>query len=42
LQGRNTANKVVIFDKGNHQKGQYVNVLVDNCTTATLTGTVVI
>jgi len=41
LQGRNTANKVVIFDKGNHQKGQYVNVLVEDCTTATLTGTVV-
>lgn len=41
LQGRNTANKVVIFPRGNHQKGQYVNVLVENCTTATLTGTVV-
>ena len=41
LQGRNTANKVVIFPKGNHQKGQYVNVLVEDCTTATLTGTVV-
>jgi len=41
LQGRNTANKVVIFPKGNHQKGQYVNVLVENCTTATLTGKVV-
>jgi tRNA-2-methylthio-N6-dimethylallyladenosine synthase len=41
LQGRNTANKVVIFPKGNHEKGQYVNVLVENCTTATLTGTAV-
>lgn len=41
LQGRNTANKVIIFPKGNHQKGQYVNVLVEDCTTATLTGTVV-
>ncbi len=41
LQGRNTANKVIIFPKGNHKKGQYVNVLVDDCTTATLTGSVV-
>lgn len=41
LQGRNTANKVIIFPKGNHQKGQYVNVLVKDCTTATLTGIVV-
>lgn len=38
LQGRNTANKVVVFPKENFQKGQYVNVLVDNCTGATLVG----
>ncbi|PIQ49369.1 MAG: tRNA (N6-isopentenyl adenosine(37)-C2)-methylthiotransferase MiaB [Cytophagales bacterium CG12_big_fil_rev_8_21_14_0_65_40_12] len=41
LQGRNTANKVVIFDRGSHKKGDYVNVLVHDCTTATLFGEVV-
>ncbi len=41
LQGRNSANKVVVFSKGNHQKGQYVHVLVRDCTTATLIGEVV-
>lgn len=38
LQGRNTANKVVVFPKENFQKGQYVNVLVEDCTAATLIG----
>ncbi|MFM7430787.1 MAG: tRNA (N6-isopentenyl adenosine(37)-C2)-methylthiotransferase MiaB, partial [Flammeovirgaceae bacterium] len=32
LQGRNTANKVVIFPKENKTKGEYVNVLVESCT----------
>jgi tRNA-2-methylthio-N6-dimethylallyladenosine synthase len=45
LQGRNTANKVVVFPKQafgkNFAKGQYVNVLVENCTGATLMGNVV-
>jgi tRNA-2-methylthio-N6-dimethylallyladenosine synthase len=41
LQGRNTANKVVVFPKENHQKGEYVHVLVTDCTTATLIGEVV-
>lgn len=41
LQGRNTANKVIIFPRGNHQKGDYVNVLVNDCTAATLFGEVV-
>lgn len=41
LQGRNTANKVVIFPKKQFKKGQYVNVLVDDCTTATLMGNAV-
>ncbi len=41
LQGRNTANKVVIFPRGNFKKGQYVNVLIEDCTTATLFGKVV-
>jgi tRNA-2-methylthio-N6-dimethylallyladenosine synthase len=38
LQGRNTANKVVVFPKENFKKGQYVNVLVEECTAATLIG----
>ncbi|MCS6820457.1 MAG: tRNA (N6-isopentenyl adenosine(37)-C2)-methylthiotransferase MiaB [Microscillaceae bacterium] len=38
LMGRNTANKVVIFPRKNYQKGQYVNVLVESCTGATLFG----
>ena len=38
LQGRNTANKVVVFPKRNYKKGQYANVLVTECTTATLKG----
>ncbi|KYG82729.1 tRNA (N6-isopentenyl adenosine(37)-C2)-methylthiotransferase MiaB [Roseivirga echinicomitans] len=38
LSGRNTANKVVIFPKKNFKKGDYVNVFVDDCTTATLLG----
>ncbi|UII31555.1 tRNA (N6-isopentenyl adenosine(37)-C2)-methylthiotransferase MiaB [Fulvivirga ulvae] len=41
LQGRNSANKVVIFPKKHYQKGQYVNVLVDRCTPATLFGNIV-
>jgi tRNA-2-methylthio-N6-dimethylallyladenosine synthase len=41
LQGRNTANKVVVFPKQNFQKGQYVNVLVRECSSATLIGEVV-
>ncbi|MDN5213842.1 tRNA (N6-isopentenyl adenosine(37)-C2)-methylthiotransferase MiaB [Fulvivirgaceae bacterium BMA12] len=41
LQGRNTANKVVLFPRENYQKGQYVNVLVEACTAATLKGKVV-
>jgi tRNA-2-methylthio-N6-dimethylallyladenosine synthase len=41
LQGRNSANKVIIFDANNFEKGQYVNVLVDNCTHATLFGKIV-
>lgn len=41
LQGRNSANKVVVFPKKNYQKGQYVHVLVNDCTAATLIGKVV-
>lgn len=38
FQGRNSANKVVVFPKENFQKGQYVNVLIEECTGATLIG----
>lgn len=41
LCGRNDQNKMVVFPKGNHQKGEYVNVLVTECTSATLRGEVV-
>ncbi|MEL6412783.1 MAG: TRAM domain-containing protein, partial [Bacteroidota bacterium] len=40
LQGRNNANKVVIFPKGSHTKGQYVHVRIQDCTAATLFGEV--
>jgi tRNA-2-methylthio-N6-dimethylallyladenosine synthase len=38
LQGRNSANKVIVFPREGHAKGQYVNVLVESCTGATLIG----
>jgi tRNA-2-methylthio-N6-dimethylallyladenosine synthase len=41
LQGRNSANKVIVFPKENFGKGQYVNVMVEGCTGATLFGKVV-
>ncbi len=41
LCGRNDQNKVVVFPKGDHKKGDYVNVLVNECTSATLRGEVV-
>ncbi len=41
LCGRNDQNKMVVFPKGNLQKGQYVNVLVTDCSSATLRGEVV-
>lgn len=40
LQGRNSNNKVVIFPKKHFKKGEYVNVLVNDCTPATLFGDV--
>jgi tRNA-2-methylthio-N6-dimethylallyladenosine synthase len=36
--GRNSQNKVVIFPKGNQQKGQYVDVIIKDCSAATLFG----
>ena len=41
LFGRNTQNTVVVFPKGNFKKGDYVDVLVKECTKATLIGEVV-
>ena len=38
LQGRNTANKVVVFPKENFTFGQYVDVLIEECTGGTLIG----
>lgn len=38
LQGRNDQNKVVVFPRENFQKGDYVHVLVTECTAATLIG----
>lgn len=41
LYGRNTQNTVVVFPKENYQAGDYVNVFVDECTSATLKGKVI-
>lgn len=38
LQGRNSANKVVVFPRKDHRKGQYVAVRITDCTSATLFG----
>lgn len=41
LRGRNSANTVVIFPKKDYKKGQYVNVLINECSPATLFGEIV-
>jgi tRNA-2-methylthio-N6-dimethylallyladenosine synthase len=41
LCGRNSQNAMIVFPKEDFVKGQYVNVLVEDCTTATLLGKVV-
>jgi tRNA-2-methylthio-N6-dimethylallyladenosine synthase len=38
LQGRNSANKVIVFPREHFNKGQYVDVLVKECTGGTLLG----
>ena len=38
LQGRNSANKVILFPKENSSPGHYVRVRIDRCTGATLIG----
>ena len=41
LFGRNSQNKVLVFDKGDARPGTYRRVRVDSCTAATLIGTLV-
>lgn len=41
LFGRNSQNAVVVFPREDYNKGQYVNVLIEECTAATLKGKVV-
>jgi tRNA-2-methylthio-N6-dimethylallyladenosine synthase len=38
LSGRTSQNKVVVFPGGELRKGEYTNVLIDKCTSATLIG----
>lgn len=38
LCGRTDSNKMVVFDRGAYEKGQYVRVRVKDCTSATLLG----
>lgn len=38
LYGRNTHNSVVVFPKESYKAGDYVNVLIKDCTSATLKG----
>ena len=41
LKGRNDQNTTVVFPKGNHNKGEYVNVFITSSTQGTLIGEVV-
>jgi len=41
LQGRTSTNKVVVFPAGDYHKGQYVEVKINECTSATLLGEVI-
>jgi tRNA-2-methylthio-N6-dimethylallyladenosine synthase len=38
--GRTTYNSAVVFEKGTHKIGDYVMVKIEDCTSATLKGTV--
>lgn len=40
-QGRTSANRVTVFPKGNKNKGEYVNVMIERCTSGTLIGKIV-
>jgi tRNA-2-methylthio-N6-dimethylallyladenosine synthase len=39
--GRNDQSKVIVFPRKNYSKGDYVNVLVNSCTSGTLIGEIV-
>ena len=41
LSGRTSQNKVVVFPRDNHSEGEYVNVLIERCTSATLIGKII-
>jgi tRNA-2-methylthio-N6-dimethylallyladenosine synthase len=41
LAGRNSQNKVVVFERGEYKPGDYVQVKITSCTPATLKGVVV-
>jgi tRNA-2-methylthio-N6-dimethylallyladenosine synthase len=41
LYGRNSQNKVVVFPMGKAVKGDYVNVKIERCTSATLIGHII-
>jgi tRNA-2-methylthio-N6-dimethylallyladenosine synthase len=41
LSGRTSQNKVVVFPGGALKKGEYVKVLIERCTSATLLGSIV-
>ena len=41
LYGRNSQNKVVVFPKGTSVKGEYVRVLIEKSTSATLLGKII-
>ena len=38
LSGRTSQNKVVVFPGDNFKKGDYIKVLIERCTSATLIG----
>src|SRR5690625_6147084 len=38
LSGRTDTNKMVVFDRENFQKGEYIDVEITDCTSATLIG----
>jgi tRNA-2-methylthio-N6-dimethylallyladenosine synthase len=40
-QGRTSSNHVAVFPKQNKTKGEYVNVLIERCTSGTLIGKMV-
>jgi tRNA-2-methylthio-N6-dimethylallyladenosine synthase len=41
LQGRTSSNRVAVFPKENKKKGEYVHVLIEDCTSGTLIGKIV-